>query len=62
MKFDLNFATGFTINVDNNLSEDEQQELFDRIQRETNAALSMVAYKYGLGVGDVEFQIEEVEE
>ena len=58
MKIDLNINGGFILDVDDDMDEDAQYELIRKIEKETNAAISMVAYKFGISSTMVELQEE----
>ena len=58
MKIDLNFNGGFVLDVDDDMDEDAQYELIQRIEKETNAAIGKVAYKFGISATTVELQEE----
>lgn len=59
MELDLNFSGGFVLNVADDMDDNKLDELIQQIESEANAALNMVAYKYGLGCTGVELCIDD---
>lgn len=56
MNIDLNINGGFVLKVKDDMDEDSQSKIIRSIESEVNSALSMIAYRHGLGFSSVELQ------
>ena len=58
MKIDLNINGGFTLEVPDNMNDDAEDKLIQRIENEVNNALNKIALKYDMGITGIELQSE----
>lgn len=58
MTIDLNFCGGFSCHMDRELSDDALNELIQKIENETNAALDRIAFHYGFNFSGVDLKSE----
>ncbi len=59
MKANLSFVGGFVLNVDDDIDPDVLYDKIQAIQDEANAALGIVADKFGIGYMPVELSMDD---
>lgn len=59
MKANLSFNGGFVLSVDDDIDVDVLYEKIQAIQKEANAALEIVASKFGIGYMPVELTMDD---